>query len=240
MKYLPIVIFALSSLCVSAQAKELSALNELRETQSSPKPLLGPGSTITAYKPNTASDIKGSVYLFDTWYLGSKIYFENQEDPVRIDGCNFNIKDESFEMMYSGDSIFSINSGYVDKVLIANKTFKKYIDPDLKTNLFFEEVYSSDKMVLLKKYELDVKEGMVNQMTGNKLNPDKYVTKETYFVVEDKENPILEETKLNKKLVNSLITEEDQAKVKKYAKDKHLSYKEETDVRYILNYAKSI
>ncbi|WP_159022803.1 hypothetical protein [Formosa sp. L2A11] len=239
MKYILSFIFILSSFFLSAQAEKISNVDSFIALQNSGSPIQA-GSTISSYSLKTPSKIKGSIYLFDNWLNSSKIYFLNNESAYNLSTLNYNIQSERFEFKYSEDSLFVINSSNVDRIIIKNKKFKTYIDPDSNVSSFFEEIFISDELSLLKKYKLGINEGAVNQMTGKKLNPDSYSKIEKYYVLKSSDNDVLTEVRLNKKILNTIIEKDNLNKVKAFSKENSLSYKDESDLKIILNYSKSL
>jgi len=221
-----------------AQAGQLSAVNDFRGNQENIKPLQA-GSTITTISSNSGTKIKGSIYLFDTWFNNAQVYFKAKNEPLILSKFNYNVQSKRFEFMTSKDSLYAIKSTNIDKVVVRNTTFVSRMDPNTRLISYYEEVFTSDDVTLLKKHDLGVKEGAVNQMTGKKLNPDLYIKTETYFLKES-ELYALQETKINKKLIAELVDKDDLSQIKKYAKDKHLSYRKEQDVKQMLQYAQSI
>jgi len=198
------------------------------------------GGTISTYNVNKTSDIKGSIYLYDDWNNSGKIFFANNATAYKLPTSNFNIQSRRVEMKYAKDSLFVINSANIDKIIIRDKTFKLFKDPDYNRNALFEEVFASEDVVLVKKYKLAVNEGQVNHMTGRKLSPDKYIRKEIYYISKDPNHEDFNVVKFNKKLVYSLVDKDNQDQVKAFYKEKNLSYKDENDLKILLNYSMSL
>ncbi|MFB9054397.1 hypothetical protein ACFFVB_15015 [Formosa undariae] len=240
MKYIIILLFSgFISTTISAQTNTNTMVDASNEHQVSALPITA-GATISTYNVNKSSDIKGSIYLYDDWYNDGKIFFSNNAKAYSLPTSNFNIQSRRFEMKYAKDSLFVINSSHIDKIIIRDKTFKLFKDPDYNSNALFEEIFSSDDILLVKKYKLAVNEGQVNHMTGRKLSPDKYIKKEIYYISKHPEQEDFNEVNFNKKLVYSLVDKDNQDKVKAFYKEKNLSYKDENDLKILLNYSKSL
>ncbi|MHA7943154.1 hypothetical protein ACJOV8_008770 [Formosa sp. 3Alg 14/1] len=240
MKYL--LLFLLSgfvSTTISAQTNVNTMADGSNLHQISALPITA-GATIATYNVNKGSDIKGSIYLYDNWNNSGKIFFTNNATAYSLPTSNFNIQSRRVEMKYAKDSLFVINSANIDKIIIRDKTFKLFKDPDYKRDALFEEVFSSEDVLLVKKYKLAVNEGQVNHMTGRKLSPDKYIKKEIYYISKDPEKQDFNEVNFNKKLLYSLVEKDNQDKVKAFYKEKNLSYKDENDLKILLNYSKSL
>jgi hypothetical protein len=94
-------------------------------------------------------------------------------------------------------------------------------------------------MLLLKKYVLIIKEGQINPMTMQKLQPDKFIKKEKFYVLLG-DSDKLEEVKLKKSSILTLIGDNDISKVKDFAKDNNLGFSNINDVYKILYYYNSL
>jgi hypothetical protein len=186
---------------------------------------------------STLEQIDGSPYLFDDWFQTGKLYFG--EKVYSITGLNYNISAERFEAKISEDSVFALNHGGFNKVMINGKSFSRHLDPDFQRNTYFENVIQFKNMLLLKKYVLIIKEGQINPMTMQKLHPDKFIKKEKFYVLLG-DSDKLEEVKLKKSSILTLIGDNDKSKVKDFAKDNHLGFSNINDVYKILNYYNSL
>ena len=186
---------------------------------------------------STKKQIEGSPYLFDDWFQTGKLYFG--EKVYSINALNYNISAERFEAKISEDSVFALNHGGFNKVLINGKSFSRHLDPDFQRNTYFENVIQFKDMLLLKKYVLIIKEGQINPMTMQKLQPDKFIKKEKFYVLLG-DSDKLEEVKLKKSSILTLIGDNDISKVKDFAKNHNLGFNNIDDVYKILNYYNSL
>ena len=241
MKFLIFTIFTLSMFYGQAQSTNSNINNDLKSLESLSDGQLNTGSSAKTFgNPNEGAKVKGSPYLFDTWTNSTVMYFIGNEKAYNMSDINYNMQAERFELRQNNDSVFIVNPGNIERVVVNDKVFKRYLDPEFQRNSFFEVLYSADDLSLLKKYESAISEAQLNPMTGKKVGSDTYTTTENYYILSDENNGELMEITLNKKSINNLISKENQSKVKEYVKEKHLSYKDELNVLMILNYEQSI
>lgn len=177
--------------------------------------------------------IDGTPYLFKNWFQKGKIYFEDR--TYIIDALNYNVQAERFEAKISDDSVFALNHGNFYKVEINGKSFSRHLDPDFQRNTYFEDIIHFKSKQLLKKYAVKIKEGQVNPMTMQKIQPDKYIKNEQFYILKDSSDE-LKKVKLKKSTILSLIDESNKPIIKEYVKENRLSYKRVEDVFKILNY----
>jgi len=180
---------------------------------------------------NTNSKIKGSFMLFE----GSSKYgiiSTKEGRSFKVPYLNYNVKQDQIEAKISNDSVFIFDPVKIDMVKINNKLFKRYEGSELFRDGYFEIVASSKEMNLLKKYNVFVKEGVLNPLTMQKQSQDTYVMKTKYFI---QSQDAINEISLKKgKLLK--IFEEDSEKMKIYINENNLSIKEEEDLKLIFNY----
>lgn len=177
--------------------------------------------------------IEGTPYLFNDWSHKGKVYFNDR--VYTLNSFNYNIQAERFEVKISQDSVFALNHGSFNKVEIEGKFYVRYLDPDFQRNTYFESIINFKNKILLKKYVLKIKEGQINPMTMQKIQEDKYIKSEKFYIVEKDTEKIIK-IKLNKSGVMSIIDDTNKTKIKVYAKAKHLSFKRIEDISEILNY----
>ncbi|QDO93822.1 hypothetical protein FNB79_07460 [Formosa sediminum] len=237
MKYnvLTLLIFVISSNSFS-QIENLNAAKDYTAIASN-SPING---SWTRTFNSESNSIKGDIYLYDSWSNKSQIFFDDVDSALNTSKLNYNLQAERFELKASKDSVFIINPGNVRKVVVGTSVFKRYLDPEFNRNSFFQELFLAQDKTLLKKYELDIIVGAVNPMTNQKMKSDAYNVNEKYFVLAKDSKEVLDEVKLNKKLVYSFTSEEYTDDVKQFVKNNHLSYKDDDDVILILNYIKTL
>jgi hypothetical protein len=178
--------------------------------------------------------VDGSPYLFKNWNNKSKIYYDNR--VYIINNFNYNIYSERFEAKLSEDSILIINPRNINSILINEKTFGRYLDPEFQRNSYFEEIVKiSDDYLLLKKYIVVIKEGPRNPLTKEKIANDKLVKSEIFYMCDLKDNK-LKKVKLKKSTVQSLFRKEVLEGVNIYVNENHLNYRDPEDVKRIVHH----
>lgn len=183
------------------------------------------------------TEIKGSQYLFDSWFNDAKLYIDKK--VYHVMNFNFNVMNQRFEAKISEDSVLIMNTGNISRIVIRDKIFDKFVLEDNASNPLFEVIGRFDNSILLKKYDLIIKEGSFNPMTQKMIRPSEYIIKEMYFV-SDLDGTNVKKTKLKKSTILELFDENKQDKVKEYADENHLSFKEENDVQRIFQYTNSL
>lgn len=184
----------------------------------------------------TKKAIKGTPYLFNDWKNNSQVYIKDKAYKIPL--FNYNVRSERFEAKFSKDSILIINPRNVTKVIINNKTFKRYLDPEYQRNSYFEEMSTIDDVSLIKKYIVSVKEGDLNPMTQQQISPDEYVKREVFYIKDENNN--LKKIRLKKSVVLSLIKPEKRNAIKEYSKKNRLKLNRSNDVIKLLSYYKTI
>lgn len=177
------------------------------------------------------NNIKGSYLLFeDSNNFG--IISTNQGRRFKVPNLNYNVKQDQIEAKISNDSVFIFDPGKIDMVEIDNRLFKRYEDSNLFSECYLEIVGRSKEISLLKKYDVFVKEGVINPLTLQKQSPDTYIIKTKYFIFS---HNALNEIRLKKgKLLK--VFEEDSEKMDIYINENNLSIKEDEDLKLIFNY----
>ncbi|MDW5287740.1 hypothetical protein [Formosa sp. PL04] len=241
MKYLLLTIFCMSMCSGYAQTTNSNISNDLKSIESLSDGNLNTGSSAKNFgNPNEGAIVKGSPYLFESWNNSTSMYFIGNTTAYKMYGINYNIQAERFELQQNSDSIFIVNPGNIERVVVNDLVFKRYLDPEYQRNSFFVELYSANNTSLLKKYETSITVAQVNPMTGKKIGSDVYTKSENYYILKDKSDGQLKEIKLNKNSLYSLVSKENQSKLKEFIKENKLSYRDESDLKVILNYAQSI
>lgn len=181
--------------------------------------------------------IEGTQYLFDNWLQSGKIYFTDK--IYLINSINYNIQAERFEFKISNDSVFALNHGSFYKVEIKGKFFSRHLDPDYQRNTYFEDIIHFKNKLLLKKYEVKIIEGQINPLTMQKLQQDKFVKNEKYYILNDNSEETVK-IKLKKSTIMSFIEEKDKSITKDFARENGLSFNKTEDVVKILEYYNSL
>ncbi len=218
----------MSSLINAQDIEQLSRGNQLTEIRSNMN-LEGMKDASDKNLPK----VDGSPYLYKTWNNPTKIYYSDK--VFIISNFNYNIYSERFESKLSEDSILIINPRNIKNILINDKTFGRYLDPEFQRNSYFEEIVKLEKHQLLKKYIVKIKKGSINPLTKEKLNNDALVMDEIYYLCDLKDKS-LKKVKLKKSTILSLVKEESLEEVNGFVKTNRLSYKDLDDLKKIVQY----
>lgn len=229
MKYIIFIITVLSTTAINAQdIQSLTRNRELTEIRSNLN-LEGVREAGSKHQP----DIDGSPYLFKSWNNRSKIIYENKEFVINI--FNYNIYSERFESKLSEDSIFIINPRNVKNILINDKLFGRYLDPEFQRNSYFEEIIKIDDFMLLKKYVVKIKKGSINPLTKEKLTNDALVMDEIYYLCDIKDMT-LKKIKLKKSTFSQLFKKEYIEDINSFVKINKLKYNDVDDIKKTVQY----
>jgi len=184
------------------------------------------------------SEIKGSPYLFDTWKSDNALIFMSDKKTYKIRSINYNVQLERFEAKFAEDSVLALNPKNINKIVVNNRTFKRYLDPQFLRNSYFEELVKTKSITILRKFEAEVIEGNFNPMTQQKISDDHMVKNEKYYYTED--GKLLSEMKLAKGAILKLVDSNKKDALKQYAKDNDLNFKEINDLKILMKYYNSL
>jgi hypothetical protein len=182
----------------------------------------------SGYFYNPKRKVDGTEYLFDSWE-NSAIVYSKDDSMYIINNINLNIKSNSFLSKIGKDSIFTYNMNGIDRIIVNNKIYKNIYSKKGKT--ICEVVFESDNFSILKGFDIKTILGSPNPMI-NRAN-DKMVRKKRFYIFKDKS---LESFRFAKRKVLALISPNKKNKVKAYAKQNSLSFRNENDVKQILKY----
>jgi hypothetical protein len=182
----------------------------------------------SGYFYNPKRKVDGTEYLFDSWE-NSAIVYSKDDSMYIINNINLNIKSNSFLSKIGKDSIFTYNMNGIDRIIVNNKIYKNIYSKKGKT--ICEVVFESDNFSILKGFDIKTILGSPNPMI-NRAN-DKMVRKKRFYIFKDKS---LESFRFAKRKVLALISPNKKIKVKAYAKQNSLSFRNENDVKQILKY----
>ena len=178
--------------------------------------------------------ILGSAYLFDEWNNDGEIQTLTGERFL-VRNINLNISRNAFEAKINdNDSIFSFTFNNIKQIIINGKSYKNYFFNE--DNRVYELIYSGSDFTILKGFSVKLVTGSGNPMV-NRSN-DKYVKKESYFI-RSGENNMIESFKLSKRSLNKLFENSsmDVNRILAYIDSSNLSYKDESDVIKMLEFA---
>jgi hypothetical protein len=188
----------------------------------------------SAYFVNPARPVTGSIYLFDKWDNLAVLY-ASTGDKYRVNNININLKNQSYQSKFHQDSIFNFSFNNIDRFVINNKIYKNYYYNE--DNRIYEILYETPEFTLLKGHKVNLVEGSANPMLNRKT--DRYVQKHGYYLKTDKE---IKNFKLKKKNILKLVglDKSNSDEIMKFAKDNNLSFKNDVDLKRILEHAKSM
>lgn len=175
---------------------------------------------------NSVNEIKGTPYLFDNWNTDCIIITKDRK-RYRLAQGNYDAKLDQIVARVSNDSIFYFNPSGIGGVIINNRRFERYLDPELGRNSFYEVIAVADDLKILKRFTKVIKEGNFNPMTQKKQTPDSYMLDEKYFV---KKDDSIEELILRKNKVIEIFGEMEST-IKDYIKSNNLSVKHDQDLK---------
>lgn len=176
---------------------------------------------------------EGSPYLYETWDNESKVYFE--EKAYIFKACNYNAHVGQFEAKVTKDSVFVINPTGVDKVVLRNRVFKQYLDPETQRNIYFEEIIKSKDFLLLRKYSTIIKKAEVNPLTKTPMGLPVLELEEEFYVLKG-ESSQMEKINFKKSSILDLIDKNFVKEVQSYVKENRLKYNNLEDVTSILKF----
>ena len=189
----------------------------------------GVGSLSTALIKESTPITIGNVYLFKKWVNNAKMVSTTNKE-FKIIGLNYNIEKGKFQIKISKDSVFTLDSNYIDHILVNNRNFIK-LDQKNNSNGFYEMIYDGKNISFVKKAGLRLIKGKLNPLDGS-ISPNKYHKFYTYYISKDN---TLTKIKLKKKAIAPFF-KDSMSKVNTYVKRNNLSYKKEKDVMQILSY----
>ncbi|MFT6795132.1 MAG: hypothetical protein ACJART_000264 [Maribacter sp.] len=179
--------------------------------------------------------IKGSTYLFPDWKTNSIVNMKDGKN-YKIPGLNYDVKLDKLVSKVGIDSLFSFNPATIDYANINNRTFKRYLDPELKRNSFYEIIVTNENLKLLKRINVAVKKGHINPMTKTQETPDTYVLKNSYFINKGDVSKKVPSKKREFIEIFGGVS----GNIKEYIKQNKLSIKKELHLKQIFTYYDSL
>ncbi len=183
---------------------------------------------------SSSTKVEGSPYLFDNWKIYGEI-FTTDNKVYKIQGLNYNAYSDYFLTKTTTDSVFIFKPSYIEKAIINNRVFKKFMNQKDGAFNFYEVIANSNDFELLKRYQKEIRTGITNGLTQQK-EPDYLILKESYFL---NKNDKLTEFALKKKNILKLFGDRSQ-KVNKFISNNKLSIKTDDDLKKIFDYYNSL
>ena len=131
------MLFAFCSVLKAQDLEQISRSREFTDIRTNMNLI---GTSDVAGK--NQSNVSGSPYLYNSWNNKAKIYYDDK--VYVINNFNYNIYSERFESKLSEDSILIINPRNIKSILIDDKVFGRYLDPEFIRNSYFEEIVKFD------------------------------------------------------------------------------------------------
>lgn len=189
------------------------------ETDNSSNSFAGGISSIWQFHTFNAGgeEVKGDPFLFADWNKGGKGY--SGDRVVDLGRVNYNIYTDEFGSMKSQDSVFFYNKRLVDSITVRGRSFHNY------HNKYYEVMFNGGKASLLKRYEIEIIEGMFNPTDGT-TQKSRIKKTDDYFL---KKNGQITLFKPSKSAFQALFGSDESA-MKKQMKKEKLSTKKEKDL----------
>tara|TARA_R110000868_G_scaffold21640_12_gene89892 strand:- start:40549 stop:41205 length:657 start_codon:yes stop_codon:yes gene_type:complete len=181
--------------------------------------------------------VEGSPYLYKNWYNEAEVYHNHK--VYKFNSFNYNVYAERFEAKVSEDSIFIINPRYIDKIVIKDRPFKRYLDPEFQRNSYFEEIAKTDDFEIVRKYFTKIREADINPLTKVQEGSSKLIQHEMYYLIY-RENQDLKRFKLKKSSVLKLIDKNYYNDIKSFKNRNRLKYNNIEDVAKIIQYYNTV
>ncbi len=164
------------------------------------------------------------LFLFSNWRNNGVLYYNGKE--LSISNINFNISDNSLSCKLKNGKYFVFRSADIPKFSINNQLFKK------NGRYYFEVLIEEGNVYFYKRYDVRYKEGVTHRIGGGEVSPSKKLITYTYLI---KSGDVIKTLESNKKSILSFFASEEEA-LKKFVKEKGLSYKKEQDLVKIITY----
>lgn len=178
--------------------------------------------------------IEGTPHLFSSWD-GLFEIFVTENKGFRVLNLNYNISTKRLESKIDNDSVFQFDTA---KISFINRKSEKYKFYDIKgSKELYKVIYSSDKVIFLKGYAIEITKGRINPMTQEVISKSKYLTKERF--VANINNAGFVEVDMKKKPILKLMGDKS-GQVEKFASDSKLSFNSEADLFKVFQYYDSL
>lgn len=174
-------------------------------------------------KSSSGEEVTGNPFLFSEWNRPGVVYSGENAYPLKE--MNYNILSDDIVILRSKDSVFTFNKVKIDSFSIHTKRFKKY------NTSFYEVLYNGSEISLLKKYDVEIIEGMFNPMDGTK-EKSRFKTVDDFYI--EKEKSVVKFIP-SKKSITSIFKDKSPS-VKKFIKQNKLSLKKENDLIEIFKF----
>jgi len=229
-----LILFSLLGCSVFVFGQEDLAVNVPMDARNATGEITSYGTG--AWLPGRSIDnsIEGSPYLFPKWDDAFEI-FATESKGYKILNLNYNVATKTLESKVAKDSVFQFDK---DKVSFVKHDSEKYKFYEVNnSNELYKIIYSSDKVVFLKGFDLAITKRRINPMADEILFKRKYDLKEKFVV--NFNNSVFYEIELKKRPILKLMGDKS-SQVQKFASQSKLSFKSEKDLFKIFQYYDSL
>jgi len=227
-RFIYTIILIVNSLLSYSQVQKIS-LNHYGTSTTSEYLNLKDGRT------TSKSDIVNTnydLYYYPT-YNNKATILSSKGVKYILSNINYNIYQGNFDVEISKDSIYVLEFQNINTLTINGDVFKKYFNRnDHKFNIY-QVIFENNEFSLLRE------DKVIRSNIRDPLNQSEPKIKLTrvlnYFTNNLKDNTDLVKVKLNKKFILSLVGDKNEL-VLNYIKTNNLSFKQEKDLKKILQY----
>jgi len=182
------------------------------------------------YKMANPENETKRLYYFESFK--NKAVIKDSKKEFKINNLNIDLVDNSFVSKINKDSIFVFTN--LKKAFINNKEFIK------KDNSIYEILVSGKKIELKVKYFSEKRDEIIDNLTGKTLKPKHYIQKKEYVLLDKLSLETSTFKKIKKKNIINLVDKEFKDDLIRFSKKEKLSFKNEKELKKILNYYNSL
>ncbi len=176
------------------------------------------------------NSIEGTPHLFSNWNGVFQI-FVNENQSYKISNLNYNIVSKTLESQVEKDSVFQFDTSKINSIKRNSDKYKFFNINN--SNELYQVIYSSQKVVFLKGFSVEITKENVNPMTQEVLSKRKYKIKERFMI--NFNNSSFIEIDMKKKQILKLMGDK-ASQVEKYASDSKLSFTSEKELFSIFRF----
>ncbi|MDE0535696.1 hypothetical protein, partial [Tenacibaculum sp. L6] len=178
---------------------------------------------------NPENEIK-RLYYFKSFK--NKAVIKDSKKEFKINNFNIDLVDNNFVSKINNDTIFVFNE--LNKAFINNKEFIK------KDNIIYEILVNGDRIELKVKHFSEKRDEIIDNLTGKILKPKHYIPKKEYVLLDKSSLKTSTFKKIKKKNIINLVDNEFKNDLIRFSKKEKLSFKNEKELKKILNYYNSL
>ena len=175
----------------------------------------------------------GSFLLFETWNNKGELVLG--EERLTVNNINFHVDEEKFISQMDNDSTFVYDFKGIERIIVNNRPFISVYNSQENKNKVYEVIAENDEMSIVKNYYSEVMTGSTNPMINRSRNKIKLKTN-YYFMINGGLIPFSKK----KSAFRSVLPSEKASMLERYAKSNKLSFKDDEDLKKMLQYLSSI